>query len=122
MENVLFKELLYKQEMVVVYKTYDSDNQLYGLYMPSEDCGKCLDATYTQIFPFAKNGQAAAITENGEYVWVGLDFNESKMKEGEQLVWSTFYASITNSAEVGTQKTEVFMGYDDYTSNTKKIN
>ncbi|MFB9864092.1 hypothetical protein [Rufibacter immobilis] len=120
MEDVLFKEILYKNGEIEVYKTYDSQVRLYGLYMPSEDCGKCLDATYKQIFPFANNGQAAAITDNGDFVWVNLDFNETIMKEGEQLVWSTFFESMATAVELEVSKREVFLGFDDYTSKNNR--
>ncbi|AMM52440.1 hypothetical protein TH61_16310 [Rufibacter sp. DG15C] len=95
MEQILYNETLYDSGEVRVYKTYDPELKLFGLYSANGNCGKCLDAAYRHIFPFIDDDTAPAITEKGEYVWLDLAYNETAMNETDGELWASVH--INNS-------------------------
>jgi hypothetical protein len=78
MVAILRNEVVGACEEKVIYKTYDSEKNQYGLCKETPDGTTSLSEKYIHIFPFTDN-KAPAITEAEEYVWISSDLEEIPM-------------------------------------------
>ncbi|GAB3533112.1 hypothetical protein GCM10027443_17980 [Pontibacter brevis] len=90
MEHVLKNELLYKAGEIEIYKTYNKEEDSYGLYWTSPDGYRRSEYHYTLIHPF-ENQRAAALRFVGGiewvWMWIDTDLNESEMDDLSRVIW-----------------------------------
>lgn len=77
---VLRNEVLGENGNKVIYKTYNSETDRYGMYKECPDVVLYLFESYIHIFPFLSSSKAAAITENEEFVWISSNLEELPME------------------------------------------
>ncbi|MEJ8803419.1 hypothetical protein [Pontibacter sp. H249] len=80
---ILRNEVLGACGKKVIYKTYDTEKDHYGLYKETPDGTTSLSENYIHIFPF-KDNKAAAITEDEDYVWISPNLEEIPMEEEDK--------------------------------------
>lgn len=93
MEHVLKNELLYKEGDVEIYKTYNKEEDSYGLYWKSSDGYRRSEYHYTLIHPFQNQRTAALRFVGGvEWVWVWIDpdMNETRMDDLDRVIWECY--------------------------------
>jgi hypothetical protein len=80
---ILRNEVLGKCDNKIIYKTYDSKTDRYGLYKETPEGVTSLLENYIHIFPYQGN-KAAAITGYEEYVWISSDLEENPMADEDR--------------------------------------
>ncbi|PVY43158.1 hypothetical protein [Pontibacter virosus] len=128
MEHILKNELLYKEGDVEIYKTYNKEEDSYGLYWTSTDGYRRSEYQYTLIHPYEHQKAAALRLVGGiewMWVWVDPDLNETKMDELSLLIWQDLRVSDSlcncNSFEEMAECEMCVMGKIPNSYNFKKI-
>ncbi|PVY35661.1 hypothetical protein [Pontibacter virosus] len=96
MEHILKNELLFKEADVEIYKTYNKEEDTYGLYWTSPNGYKRSDYHYTLIHPYEQQKAAAlrcVADVEWMWVWIDTDLNETRMDELNSVIWQNLRVS-----------------------------
>lgn len=88
--KVLYSEILYITDDVVIYKTYDQIMDRYGMHSVAKTGEKTHKAVYLYIFPYGKyheESRAVAVTDVCGYVWLSLKGEILPMSEEEESIF-----------------------------------
>lgn len=93
MEHILKNELLYKEGDVEIYKTYNKEEDSYGLYWTSPDGYRRSDYHYVIIHPYEQQKAAALRLVGGVewmWVWIDTDLKEERMSDLDRVIWECY--------------------------------